>query len=171
MLRKIELTNFRGFRTAHIEFAPVTVLIGPNCSGKSTILDAVARMMEAVRATGTHRQLGEAITTLGGQAASAAMGLDLLDWKDDFTKSSEVSTPTLSLCGIFDGDKGITHGCVSARRSSDAEMDLAIETHWSSAKSLGVASRRPIPAPLRHISLLPDFERYEEDIEIGRAHV
>lgn len=42
-LRKLTLESFRGFRSLSLDFDPnVTVLVGINGSGKSTILDALA---------------------------------------------------------------------------------------------------------------------------------
>ncbi|HHH26735.1 MAG TPA: hypothetical protein ENK57_00060 [Polyangiaceae bacterium] len=43
MLNKISLERFRGFRSVEVELAQSTVLIGPNSSGKTTVLHA-ARM-------------------------------------------------------------------------------------------------------------------------------
>lgn len=41
-ITKISLTNFRAFKqTQTIEFAPVTLLFGPNSVGKSTVLKAL----------------------------------------------------------------------------------------------------------------------------------
>lgn len=42
VLRRVELKNFKGFSDGQIEFSPVfTSLVGPNNSGKSTILQAI----------------------------------------------------------------------------------------------------------------------------------
>lgn len=42
LLRRIEVENFRGLRSAVLEFDATTVLIGENSAGKTTLLDAVA---------------------------------------------------------------------------------------------------------------------------------
>ena len=42
LLRRIDLTEFRGLRHATVEFDPTTALIGENSAGKSTLLDAIA---------------------------------------------------------------------------------------------------------------------------------
>jgi len=41
MIEKLKLTNFRGIKDGEIELAPVTILLGANNSGKSTILEAL----------------------------------------------------------------------------------------------------------------------------------
>lgn len=42
LLRRIEVADFRGLRSAAVEFDPTTALIGENSAGKSTLLDAIA---------------------------------------------------------------------------------------------------------------------------------
>lgn len=46
-VKGIRLRNFRGFDEAHIELKPLTVLLGPNSSGKSAFGHAVAAMAHA----------------------------------------------------------------------------------------------------------------------------
>jgi ABC-type branched-subunit amino acid transport system ATPase component len=41
MIDRLKLTNFRGVREGEIELAPLTVILGPNNSGKTAILEAV----------------------------------------------------------------------------------------------------------------------------------
>jgi AAA15 family ATPase/GTPase len=46
-ITKLSLTNFRSFKeTQTIEFAPVTLLFGPNSVGKSTVLMALFYLQE-----------------------------------------------------------------------------------------------------------------------------
>jgi predicted ATPase len=49
MLTKIHLERFRGFKQLDAEIDPVTVVIGPNSSGKTTLLHAVRVALSAVR--------------------------------------------------------------------------------------------------------------------------
>jgi hypothetical protein len=47
MLRSLEIENFKGIATRQrIEFAPLTLLFGPNSAGKSTILQALLYLQE-----------------------------------------------------------------------------------------------------------------------------
>jgi predicted ATPase len=41
-ISKIQLRNFRGFRNASLDLAPLTVLLGPNSSGKSSFSHPLA---------------------------------------------------------------------------------------------------------------------------------
>ena len=41
MLTKLVIDNFRCIRNAELALGPMTVLVGPNASGKTSILDAL----------------------------------------------------------------------------------------------------------------------------------
>lgn len=41
-ISKLTLRNFRGVIKGNVELAPVTILVGPNNSGKTTVLEAIA---------------------------------------------------------------------------------------------------------------------------------
>ncbi|MDX9721790.1 MAG: AAA family ATPase [Myxococcota bacterium] len=49
MLTRIRIENFRGFRLFDTAIAPVTAFLGPNSSGKTTVLHAVRLACEALR--------------------------------------------------------------------------------------------------------------------------
>ncbi len=46
-LKKIKIKNFKAFREAEIEFKPLTVLLGANASGKSTILQSLLLLKQS----------------------------------------------------------------------------------------------------------------------------
>lgn len=56
-LKRIGLTRFKAFKQAEIELAPLTVLIGHNNAGKSTVLHALAMLGQTVEAPTTGEQL------------------------------------------------------------------------------------------------------------------
>lgn len=41
MLKKVQLKNFRSLRDFEVDLEPLTILVGPNASGKSAVLDAL----------------------------------------------------------------------------------------------------------------------------------
>jgi len=49
MITKLEIKNFRGIEEGNIELAPLTILVGPNNSGKSTILEALFLLPNPLR--------------------------------------------------------------------------------------------------------------------------
>ncbi|RKU18976.1 hypothetical protein C6503_08530 [Candidatus Poribacteria bacterium] len=49
MLHSLELENFKAFgKRAHIPFAPITLIFGENSAGKSTILQALNLLQQAL---------------------------------------------------------------------------------------------------------------------------
>ena len=48
MLKKIDLFRFRGFQSLEADFRPITVIVGRNSSGKTSILHAVRMAVEAM---------------------------------------------------------------------------------------------------------------------------
>jgi len=49
MLRYVRLKNFRAFDEVEVEFAPLTVLLGANSTGKSSILHALILLKQSLR--------------------------------------------------------------------------------------------------------------------------
>jgi len=47
-LSDLRLCNFKAFKRAHVRFRPITVLIGPNSSGKSTIIQAMLLLKQTL---------------------------------------------------------------------------------------------------------------------------
>lgn len=53
MVRSIAVENFRAFQKQGLELKPITVLIGPNNSGKSSLVSALALLAQTVRSPDT----------------------------------------------------------------------------------------------------------------------
>lgn len=47
MIKKIKIENFKSIKNLEIELAPLTIFVGPNGSGKTSILQAIALMSQA----------------------------------------------------------------------------------------------------------------------------
>lgn len=47
MIKSLTLNNFRAFRHASIEFAPITILAGANSSGKSSVIQAINGILQS----------------------------------------------------------------------------------------------------------------------------
>ena len=60
-LRTVSLVNFRGFRELDVELAPLTVVIGRNGSGKSSLLDALHMAAISLDAYARNAVLGASI--------------------------------------------------------------------------------------------------------------
>ena len=66
-LRSIELENFKSIATGKVEFKPLTVLVGMNSSGKSSLLQAIRFLSQTAKAhkTGTEIPLNDTKIRLG----------------------------------------------------------------------------------------------------------
>ena len=53
MINKILLENFKAFRHAEIVIKPITILVGPNNGGKSSILQSIRLIQQTLRGSGT----------------------------------------------------------------------------------------------------------------------
>lgn len=52
LLKSIRLTNFKGFRdTGSLRLSPITILVGPNSAGKSSLLEALAMLSQTLQDT------------------------------------------------------------------------------------------------------------------------
>lgn len=67
-LKSWRVTNFKSVPEANIEFAPLTLLVGSNSSGKSTILQSILLVTQAAQAgaEGSTFPLNGTLTSLGG---------------------------------------------------------------------------------------------------------
>jgi predicted ATPase len=62
MLKRIKINNYKSFRSLDLNLRPLTVIFGPNASGKSNLLDAIHLLSRAVKA----RNLNEAFKSHRG---------------------------------------------------------------------------------------------------------
>jgi len=82
ILRSLELRNFRGFRDIEIDFdKQLTVLVGTNGAGKTTVLDALAMLLDQYAARllasrATARRLTEGDTTNGAPETRIRLTVD-----------------------------------------------------------------------------------------------
>lgn len=89
MLTKVALTRFRGFESLEAELRPISVVLGPNSSGKTSLLHAVRVAIEAL-AIGLeqgHPELAKDgwITVYHGLVADHGRLFPAADWSELFT--------------------------------------------------------------------------------------
>lgn len=53
MIKKITLDNFKAFKHAEIDIKPLTILIGPNSGGKTSLLNSISSIQQTLRSSGT----------------------------------------------------------------------------------------------------------------------
>ena len=81
MLKAVSLRNFRGFREVALELKPLTVLLGPNSSGKSSFGHALAAMAHSQDLYGG-----------GNQKATLTPTNDVDRWPVDLGRTSNLRT-------------------------------------------------------------------------------
>ncbi|MEK6608604.1 MAG: AAA family ATPase [Myxococcota bacterium] len=160
----LRVRNFRVLRSLDLELAPLTVLVGPNSVGKSTVLDAVAFI-----ATAAELSLRDAITSEGGFGRLRTRGSDgALELGCDFNASYpnqrslsgryEMRVGPLGTDFVVDrealtvGEAAQEQTLVETRRglASLSGADGAIERRYLSADTLAIpmARRNPDQFPL-----------------------
>src|SRR5436190_1107607 len=75
ILRKWRLQNFKSIRQADLELGPLTIVVGPNSSGKSTLIQSILLAVQAAQA----RQVGETFP-LNGPLVSLGSFDDVLSF-------------------------------------------------------------------------------------------
>lgn len=59
MIHKLILKNFKGIESAELDLERLTVIVGPNASGKTTILQALHLLLELTNPDKVRRELFE----------------------------------------------------------------------------------------------------------------
>lgn len=73
MIKKLAVTNFRGIKKGEIDLFPITILLGPNNSAKSTILEAIFLAPNPCREVPYLIPLGKDSRTLRQEDSSRAL--------------------------------------------------------------------------------------------------
>ncbi len=135
LLRRIEVENFRGLRSAVVELDETTALIGENSAGKTTLLDAVAICCSGRDDTVTlevrdFRQEGQA-------PPSETLGIALTFEGTDAEWAEQVREPFLPFLRPGQPGRRVIRLEVSGRRHPERN---AVEASWTFAGSDGRSS-------------------------------
>src|SRR6266496_2256968 len=57
MLKNIKATNYRSFRRLDVDLAPITLFVGPNNSGKSSIISIIRLLSQTLESNDTNVRL------------------------------------------------------------------------------------------------------------------
>lgn len=144
MLRRVELHNFRGFAELAAELRPVTVVIGPNSAGKTTLLHAIriaSQLLERVLPNSAPRVESQD----GGswiQVTSSELLLDhtellpLVDWRSLFRDNAVGEGVFLRIRLFFDADDPIEQLTVALHCARNAQLKLAVGVRAAKALEL-----------------------------------
>jgi predicted ATPase len=151
MLTRVLLKNFKLHAETEIEFAPITVFIGPNNSGKSSVFQALLALRQAAErndAQFLRPELGNQIVELGGFQDVVRAGED----------------------GISVGFSG-TQPVERARGVRPVPVELAIEVHVRRNLVLSHTGHLDLSGR-KHAwrgGLVPGYDQFEIPIENGRV--
>lgn len=112
MLNRVVIDNFRGFRELDAPIGPVSVLLGPNSSGKTTVLHAIRLVCQAIdlalESESPARLDGNLIeVTRNTLIESPAHLLPLADWQALFVDQLVSEGTSSSITLQFDADDPI----------------------------------------------------------------
>lgn len=103
--------RYRSLRDVELELGPLNVLIGPNASGKSSVLDALRLLHEAV----VERDFSEVVRSRGG--------IVHLAWKGEDASSVELRIRATTSRGRFEWSVGGGHRVGRNRAPGAASPD------------------------------------------------
>lgn len=114
MITALELSDFRGYHSLNIDFAPVTIVLGSNATGKSTLLSALTLLSHGVdMAAHEARRQGAARQILsGGRLAGLADKLG--GWKEVFHRVGDSSASQLAVMGSYDNEGWVQKASITA---------------------------------------------------------
>ena len=81
MLQRLEVKNFLALRDVSIDLEPFTVIVGPNASGKSTILEALHRLCMLKAGQSAVLISGTELLDRPGQTIEKSSPAEILAWK------------------------------------------------------------------------------------------
>lgn len=132
MITALELSDFRGYHSLNLDFAPVAVVLGSNASGKSTLLSALVILSHGVdMAAHEARRQGDARQIISdGRLASLADKLG--GWKKVFHRAGDSSTAQLAVTGSYNTEDWVQKASITATDLSFSEAPkVKLDTHFS----------------------------------------
>lgn len=157
MLRRLELKKFRGFTDLTLELRPVTVVVGPNSSGKTSILRAIhlaTRALAMALAEGSP-WLNEKSPGWIGVCEDLVIGdhtrlMPLADWASLFTNREVAPGGSFSLALSFDGTETIEalHVNVVCARNQQIKLEVSVLAPRIFAKAAELRKKSKFRVPL-----------------------
>jgi len=148
MLSRISLKHFRGFKALDVETRPVTVFLGKNSSGKTSVLHAVRMALEALDialAEGTPHADKDGWVTIAWEhiVGDHARLYPIADWAEMFTDREVGEGTSLSVELGFDETDAFqeVHVRLSYARNAQLKMSVRARNDRAVEELLGLAPK------------------------------
>ncbi|MBK9367151.1 MAG: AAA family ATPase [Deltaproteobacteria bacterium] len=154
MLEQVNIENFRGVRKMEVPLQRVTALLGPNSSGKTTVLHAVRmacalleRAITSDDAAGVVQRDGAPwiSVTAGALLTDGAQQLSLADWQALFIDQNVPNNTTASIHLVFSAADPIQEVAVELRCANNAQIKLDVTVRADEATALVAQMPRRSP--------------------------
>src|SRR5256885_10633793 len=166
-LLRLRLVNFRQQADTELEFGPgITGIIGPNGSGKTTILEAIAGALYGAQAVGGDK---DSIRRLGAKGrAGVEVDLEFRLGAHEYRVTRGLSTAALHQDGqvIANSLKAVTG---KLERTLGMTHDEFFNTYFTGQKELAVMAALGKTQRAAFLSRVLGYERLREAQERGRA--
>ncbi len=150
MFESVAIENFRGIEKLEVPLSPLTVLVGPNGVGKSSVLDAISL---------GGRLLGESVETL---VRGRRQGLaDPALWVVRYGQTQSTVRLTSKGASIAIVIRSHNHVVHAKRQGASGEWDAASEMGFGSGHSIGQSSGAPGPIPVQFVDSARPYDPRE----------
>ena len=172
MIKTIELTNFGGYRRLRLDLAPVTVIVGSNAYGKTTLLEAISILMQGIDAAASIVPENASLPTETNVQLLEGLASRYGGWNELLTRNDVSCADHLAIQGTFEGSGRITRGLLTVHVVDGAHPRVAVELEppvIDDRRSRITSTRRSTSALIRHVNSLRLDEAYLADTEFEAA--
>ena len=168
-ITRLQLSNFKGFSNFSLTLEPMTMLVGPNNAGKSTIVGAFRALSVALR-TGRSRN-AQALRLEGGnfwghRIAAEAIPISLENAQHNYSEADAEVLFTLSNGGKLKLVFSAEMGCMLFGEAKNRYVRTAVEFRRHFPIDIGVV---PVLGPLEHDEPQVEQRTVQRNLQTHRA--
>lgn len=166
---RVQLRNFKGFASFSLTLEPMTMLVGPNNAGKSTIVGAFRVLSVALRSA--HSRRAQPIrfpdgNRWGHPVSPDSVPISMENAQHNYSDDDAVATFTLSNGGKLKLIFSPELGCVLIGEHSERELRTAAEFKRLLPIDIGVV---PVLGPLEHEEPQVESRTVQRNLQTHRA--
>ena len=168
-ITRVQLSNFKGFSNFSLSLEPMTMLVGPNNAGKSTIIEAFRALSIALRTARSRKPDLLRLTDgdyRGYRITTEAIPMSLENAQHNYSDEDAVVIFSLSNGGVL-----------RLVFSTDMACSLIVDSNGAAIRSVAEFKRRfpidigvvPILGPLEHDEQVVDRKTVQRNLQTHRA--